>query len=401
MNVALIGHGFWPLVGGLERQVYDCAVGLARRGCSVRVLSIIGEHTDLPRDELLHLPGVGAIQVHRAPVLRPAVPDDPLSEPEIPTDAYRRLAPLWARLLGDADVVCTFGASPALAGGDIRDRLGLPFVAVLPGIPAQADARFADVLACGADLYVGVSAYMCWRARELYDLHMVTVHNGVDTTFFRPTDQPLADEVLRDVLGRDLPGALVTSPVRLDPSKGIELLLDAFEVVVSLRPDTTLLVTGNGSICHHLGLTNRYCDYLRGLVELKDLGDRVRFARGAFRGQDMPAVYTRSDVCVMTSVSEGFGLGLAESLACGTPVVATRTEGMAEVFPHGVAGYYVDRRDPVEVARAILRLLDDDDLRRRMGAAGRRYVCAAYPVQAQADRYLELFTALCTARAAA
>jgi glycosyltransferase involved in cell wall biosynthesis len=102
----------------------------------------------------------------------------------------------------------------------------------------------------------------------------------------------------------------------------------------------------------------------------------------------------------MTSLTEGFGLGLAESLACQTPVVATRTEGMAEVFPDGEGGVYVDR-EATDIAQCLLRLIDDDALRLRMGCAGRNHVVARFPLQAQADRYLELFTSLCTARVAA
>lgn len=401
MNIALIGHGFWPLVGGLERQVYDCALGLARRGCHVRVLSIIGEHADLPADDVLHLPGAAPIQVHRAPVLRPMVPDDPLSEPEIPADAYRDLADGWTHMLADADAMCTFGLSPALAGALIRRRLGLPFIAVVPGVPERADARFREVLDCDADLFVGVSRFMCERARELYDLPMLPVYNGIDTDFFRPARDRLDEDVLRDLPGPLIAGPLIVSPVRLDPAKGLELLIDAFELVASLRPDATLLITGNGSICHQLGLTNPYYDYLCGLVDLKELRHKVRFARGAIAAADMPALYSRADLCIMTSVTEGFGLGLAESLACETPVVATRTEGMAEVFHDGVGGFYVDHRDPIDVAQALLTLLGDKPLRQRLGRSGRQHVCAAFPMQRQADRYLELFTSLCTARLAA
>lgn len=395
MNVALIGHGFWPLVGGLERQIYDCAVGLARRGCAVRVLSIITEDTDLPTDEVLHLPDAWPIQVHRAPVLKPTAPDDPMSEPEIPADAYRQLAPRWSQLLHDTDVLCTFGASPALAGRLIQQQLGLPFAAVLPGIPPQADKRFEQVLACGADLFIGVSRFMCRRAAELYDLHMIPVYNGIDTDAFQPTQQILDYDILSD-----LPGPLITSPVRLDPSKGLDLLLDAFELVTAMCPDATLLITGNGSICHHLGMINPYYEHLQRAVQLKELSDRVRFARGAFRSDDMPALYSLSDVCVMTSLSEGFGLGLAESLACETPVVATRTEGMNEIFIDGEAGFYAER-DAADIARRLLLILGNNQMRRRMGTAGRRHVVEHFPMQAQADRYLSLFQSLRTTRAAA
>ena len=401
MNIGLIGHGFRPIAGGLERPLRDCAAGLSRRGCRVRVLSIVGEGCRLPRDEVLHPPGGSPVQVHRAAVPRPAANGDPLAEPEIPASACRGLAPHWCSLLADADVVCTFGASPALAGAEVRARLGLPFIAVLPGLPSQADARFQEVLRCGADLFVGVSRSMCRRAEERFGLRMIPVCNGVDTGFFQPVAAPAAESALgRYEVLRGLPGPLITSPARLDPGNGLELLIEAFELVVSLRPDTSLLITGLGSLRHH-PLGNSYADYLAGLVELKELGARVRFGRGVFEARHMPALYSRSHLCVLTGAGEGFGLEWAESLACETPVVATRTEGMAELFGHGTGGLLVDGRDPVKVAQGILPLLDDDGLRRRLGRSGREHVRRAFPLQAQADRYLELFSSIRAARAAA
>lgn len=395
MNVAIIGHGFWPLVGGLERQIHDIAVGLARSGCSIDVLSIVATGTDAPALEEMPVADAAPIRVHRFPVLQPRVPTDPLSEPEIPADAYRQLAPSWARLLRNADVLCTFGASPALAGSVLKQRLGVPFIAVLPGIPEQADTRFRDVMHCGADLFVGVSDFMRDRAAERHDLHMIRIYNGIDTQLFRPTHRDLDYEVLRD-----LPGPLVTSPVRLDPSKGLDVLLEAFELVATLRPDATLLITGNGSICHHLGMGDAYFEHLQSVVAMKELSHRVRFARGAFSSADMPALYTMSDVCVMTSLSEGFGLGLAESLACETPVVATRTEGMREIFVDGEAGVYVDHC-ATDIAQCLLTLLGDPDLCQRMGRRGRWHVTRQFPLQAQSDRYLSLFQSLLTSRMAA
>ena len=151
MNIGLIGHGFRPLAGGLERPLRDCAAGLALSGCRVRVLSIVGEGCGLPRDEVLHLPGASPVQIHRAAVPLPAATVDPPADPEIPPGALRGLVPHWCSLLAGADVVCTFGASAALAGAEIRDRLGLPFIAVLPALPGKADGRFQEDLRCGVD----------------------------------------------------------------------------------------------------------------------------------------------------------------------------------------------------------------------------------------------------------
>lgn len=405
MIIGAIGHGFWPLVGGLERQIQDCAIGWVRRGCQVRVLSIVGAGSPLPARERMPVrpahPGprdraaLPPIDILRAPVLRPSIPEDPLSEPEIPVDAYRELVPTWAEQLTDVDVLVTFGASPAIAGGLLKARLGLPLIAVLPGIPEVGDRRFDDVQRCDADLFVTVSACMRERARRIFDLHTLTIYNGIDTAFFRPVrPRPLAATAY-------LPGPLITAPVRLDPAKDVELMIEAFDVLHALRPDATLLVTGNGSICHDLGLANPYYEHLRQLVTLKELNYSVRFARGSISAADMPALYSQSDVCVMTSRTEGFGLSLAESMACGTPVVATRTEGMAEVFSDGVGGVFVDSREPADIAQCLLTLLGDEHLRRRMGATGRRHVQRAFPVQRQADRYLELMHSLCSCRRAA
>ena len=149
-----------------------------------------------------------------------------------------------------------------------------------------------------------------------------------------------------------------------------------------------------------MGLADSYYEHLQRAVQLKELSHQVRFARGSIASADRPALYTRSDVCVMTSVTEGFGLGLAESLACATPVVATRTEGMAEVFVDGEGGVYVER-DVTDIAQCLLTLLGDRALRLRMGRAGRAHVVEQFPLQRQADRYLSLFDSLCTARVAA
>jgi glycosyltransferase involved in cell wall biosynthesis len=406
MIIGAIGHGFWPLVGGLERQIQDCAIGWVRRGCQVRVLSIVGEGSRLPKREKMPVraahtsPGnrraaLQAIDVLRSPVLRPSVPHDPLSEPEIPSQVYRDLVPTWAQELADVDVLVTFGASPAIAGGLLKARLGLPLIAVLPGIPEVGDRRFDEVRRCDADVFVTVSRCMCDRARRLFDLHSLTIYNGIDTAFFRPV-RPRSLKATEH-----LPGPLITAPVRLDPAKDVELLIEAFDILHALRPDATLLVTGNGSICHDLGLANPYYEHLRQLVALKDLSHSVRFARGSIAASDMPSLYSRSDVCVMASRTEGFGLALAESLACGTPVVATRTEGMAEVFADGAGGVFVDSREPADIAQCLLTLIGDDHLRRRMGATGRRHVQRAFPVQQQADRYLELLQSLNTCRRAA
>ncbi|GCE17492.1 hypothetical protein KDK_12920 [Dictyobacter kobayashii] len=84
----------------------------------------------------------------------------------------------------------------------------------------------------------------------------------------------------------------------------------------------------------------------------------------------MPLLYSAADVTVVPSYHETFGLAAVESLACGTPVVATRAGGLMTVVQHGETGFLVPRC-PGFFAERLDLLLRDDQLRARMGAAAR------------------------------
>ncbi len=387
MHIAVIGHGFWPQVGGLERQIYDCAIGFAGRGHKVSILSISGESSQSPQRELLKIPNAHPIEVYRfkVPSYKPDR-DDPLQDLSIPLAFYKRSASDWAQLIQSADIICTFGVVPGIVGGMIKNTCQVPLVAVLPGIPDKSSPDFEEALNSKADAFVSVSRYMLEKGRALYDLEMINIYNGVDTDFFKPTHKNMKYAFLKNV-SEDL----ITSPVRLDPMKGIHILIDAFDRVHRSYDKATLLITGNGSVFHEMGTISPYHEYLLNMSERMGLADHVVFALGETSNEDMPALYTLSSVCVMTSLSEGFGLGIAEAMACETPVVATRTEGMQEVFKDGIGGYYADVGNTDQIAESIIKLLTDSELKTRMGKEAREHILNTYSLNSQIDSYLDLF----------
>ena len=391
MHIAVIGHGFWPQVGGLERQIYDCAMGFAQRGHKVSILSISGQNSESPQRELLKSPNAHPIEVYRfkVPSYKPDR-DDPLQDLSIPLAFYKRSASDWAQLIRSADLICTFGVVPGIVGGMIKNTRQIPLVAVLPGIPDKSSPDFEEVLNSKADAFVSVSRYMQEKAKALYDLEMINIYNGVDTDFFKPTHKNMKYAFLKNVSEE-----LITSPVRLDPMKGIHILIEAFDKVHRSYDKTTLLITGNGSVFHEMGTISPYHEYLLNMSDRMGLNDHVVFALGETSNEDMPALYTLSSVCVMTSLSEGFGLGIAEAMACETPVVATRTEGMQEVFEDGLGGYYADVGNTDQIAERITRLLTDSELRRRMGKEARERIVNTYSLDIQTDGYLKVFSSLC------
>ncbi len=128
---------------------------------------------------------------------------------------------------------------------------------------------------------------------------------------------------------------------------------------------------------------------LEQLARERGVGDRVRF--WGFQ-QNPWRIISRADVFVLTSTYEGFGNVLIEAMACGVPVVATRSPGTAEIIEDGVNGLLVDH-DANAVAAAIARVLADGDLRERLIVQARTRV-QQYSVPRVAERYDRLFQEL-------
>lgn len=147
---------------------------------------------------------------------------------------------------------------------------------------------------------------------------------------------------------------------RLDPFKGPDLLLRA---AAMMEEDAQIVIVGGK-------LTNdRELQQLQKLARDLKISHRVRFL-GARPQEEMPMIYSAADVTVIPSYHESFGLAAVESLACGTPVVATRAGGLTTVVRHGETGFLVPRC-PGFFAERLDELLRNADLRTQMQAAAR------------------------------
>jgi len=121
------------------------------------------------------------------------------------------------------------------------------------------------------------------------------------------------------------------------------------------------------------------------------LDDVVTFA--GFQ-EDVPAALRDLDVLVCASHVEPFGRSLIEAMSCELPVVATRVGGIPEVVEDGVTGYLVAPGSGEELAGAVGKVLDDAELLRRMGSAGRERAHRLFGVDVHVERMLEIYGAL-------
>jgi len=199
---------------------------------------------------------------------------------------------------------------------------------------------------------------------------------GVDAQRFRPGP---ADRGVRRELSDDPDAALVGMVGRLDPDKGVELVVEAMARLGSPSPAQLVVVGGPGLA------GDGYAAEVEAEARAR-LGGRVRFLGWT---EDVPATLRALDVLVNASVAEPFGLSVLEAQACGVPVVVTDGGGVVELVSHEEDGLVV-RRDPQSLADALGRLLPDPALRREMGRRGRR-AAEARSLDARADALAELY----------
>jgi glycosyltransferase involved in cell wall biosynthesis len=167
---------------------------------------------------------------------------------------------------------------------------------------------------------------------------------------------------------------------RLIERKGQHHLLRAFaNVRAQCNCPITLTLVGTGDAE----------DSLHCLANDLKVADAVTFT-GFVPRNDMPAVYRQTDIFVLPSQNEGMSIALLEAMASGLPVVVTDTGGTAELVQDEVDGYVVPWADVLALTRVLATLVQDEQLRQRMGKESRR-VAQQFDWSSVSWEYLELY----------
>lgn len=387
MNVAHLTTRYPPAPGGVERHVAELAPRLASRGHRVDVYTsdLAREFPwqrlpdSVPREERT---GFGA--VHRLRVW--SLPG------ELHYTFFRGLGAALARDRPQLVHAHTYGTHQVAVARRHRRRFGTPFVLT---------AHFHPIWSIEG-------GWLRHRIRGFYDRRLagpvvrdasaVIVQTREEERLMRTLGLPLPRVVIVPPGYRPLPpppaGATtfaerwgITGPFvlfvgRLASNKGLVELVDAFALLANDDPTAWLVLVGADG-----GMLSA----VRSRARERGVDPRLKAVGHLDDDAWVAAAYREARLSVLPSEYEAFGLVLLESLAQGTPVVASRVGGIPEVVEEGRAGLLVPPRDPTALASAMRRLWSDPDLAHRLGEYGRMTVVPRYTWDALAERLDRLY----------
>ncbi|PSB19694.1 glycosyltransferase family 1 protein [Phormidesmis priestleyi ULC007] len=254
------------------------------------------------------------------------------------------------------------------------------------------------------DLLTTVSDYITEKTRRDFPQiadRCETMYNGIHSEEFNREKNYLA--------ARNRPIKRIMFAGRVSPEKGIHTLLEAFDRVVKHYPSVKLDIVGmqwscsmeesfpmnDTALINHLKplYAEDYMAQLRRKLTPATI-DKVSFP-GAVPRVELVDRFYNADIFVFPSIwDEGYGIPPVEAMAAGVPVVATRSGAVVETVQDGKTGFLVEKEDVQAIADAIVRLLEDDDLRETMGKAGRQRAMEFFTWERVAEKMLDRYKLL-------
>ena len=393
-RVALLTYHASPLAapgrgkaGGMNVHVRELARAMAARGVTVDIFT--RQHDDRESDAPAIADNVNVVHLPAGP------PEAPLAQQFEHLDEFVAGVLEHQRSEGaEYRAVHSHYWMSAWAGRRIAAAIGVPHAVTFhtlsrikmqsrsgewePPVRQESEGQIIT----DADCIVAFSAHERDAMVRLYDAdpsRIRLVPCGVDLARFRPLGRAEA----RNELG--LNGHKVLLYVgRIEALKGVDLLIHT----------ATHLPTDNVQVL----VVGADADGSGEIVRLKQMAADLNVSEafefvGRVPQEQLAWYYSAADVCVVPSFYESFGLAALESMACGTPVVASRVGGLSTVVQHGRTGYLKSWRCPEAFATSLEMILVNDSLRDSMGRAARRRA-EALSWEEVAGRLLDIYEEL-------
>ena len=205
----------------------------------------------------------------------------------------------------------------------------------------------------------------------------LVIYNGIDQNKFNATQ---VKNQFRNSLGLDSAAHIIGTASRLSSLKDHHTMLESFCLVLKQLPNSYLLLVGDGPERQALEKHS---------LQL-GISKNVRFL-GFKNDNDVINYLSIFNLYVMSSLIEGISLALLEAMAVSRPVVATNVGGNSEVIIEDETGILVPPKDPEKMAQAIIKILQNPDLAKKMGEAGRQMVEEKFTLDGMVHEYESIY----------
>jgi D-inositol-3-phosphate glycosyltransferase len=410
MRIAMLSFHTCPLAtlggkdtGGMNVYVRDLTRELGRRGIGVDVFT---RSQDEHVPHVLHDLGFGNRIVHI-----PAGPENPISKPELVVylpNFVERIKDFAKQKDLQYDLIHSHYWLSGLAALELRSEWGAPIVQMFHTLAAMKNrvARTPEESASElrlesevrllneADRIVAATQAEMAQLQWLYraDTERITVvPPGVDTTRFYPIPK---DEAV-EFIGTPAKQCMLLYVGRIEPLKGIDTLMESMAIMkkkgfLDIFPVCLAIIGGDPDVSDEQ--MSAEMERLQGIRESLGLDDMIMFL-GRQDQDTLQYYYSAAEVVVVPSHYESFGMVALESMACGTPVVASETGGLAFLVKDGETGFHVPAADPDALAGRLIELMEDSELREKLGKQASEYA-KGFTWSIVVDQILELYASV-------
>ena len=399
-RVLFLAETYHPVLGGGEKHTRSLACGLAARGFAVDVITRRSSDDLAPREEdhgvTIHRVGPSGTGRGRKFAMVPetlSLARTLVRGKDVVMNGGTRVLALPARI-AVRGTRCGLVLRPEL-NGELDGTLALwgRNSGVVERSFANGLARFRNLFLQRTDAVVAISRAIATEAAASgFDTAKVhTIPHGIDMAEYAPVPAGRRSE-LRAKLGLPEDRVLAVYTGRLIQGKGLETLFEAMRRLQDLEC-LHLVLVGSGA-----GQVISIEEALRAEACRHDLAGRVTFTG---RVDNVPAYLQASDLFVFPTLDEALGMSAVEAQACGLGAVASRTGGVPDIVEDEVTGILVPPGDAASLAEGLRRVVADDAVRARFGAAARARAVERFAFDVCVSRYAELFRNVVARRRAA
>lgn len=379
MKLLIVTPYFYPKIGGLENYAYNIALGLKKQ-YKWDIVIVTSNHKE-KKDIIESIKGMKIYRL--APILK-------ISNTPINPFWYRKIKKIINK--EHPDIINAHTPVPFISDIVARIKQDIPFILtyhndlvksnILFKIITKLYYRFlgnktlsiASVIITTSPLYLKKSPYL-----NIYRKKTVIITPGVHLSLF--TNNHLKNNLIKKY-NKTKNILFVGNLDKTHNHKGLKFLIEAMSIIKQKVPQVTLFIVGKGDNKRHFET----------LVNKLNLQKEILFFDNV-TNYKLPTYYSIADVVVLPSIndSEGFGMILIEGMACKKPTVGTRIGGIPYVIDANKTGLLIKPRNTSAISKAIIKIISDTRLAKKMGENGYKKVVNEFTWKKQIDKTQKLF----------